>query len=160
MALLATAVGLMGLTLLPYLDPVLNVVIRDRTLDVVLTSLTMVGTAGLAVLAVMRYRETGRLASFVQASAFALWASYTAVAVVLVVSRLDDEVGLSLGSPGQLPAWAIAITRIVVAGLFLASGVAALRGIYGRARRPTRRIFVPAAMVGIVTLLLYPFRGG
>jgi signal transduction histidine kinase len=157
-ALLATAVGLLVLTLLPYVDPVLNVVIRDRTLDVVLTSLTMVGTAGLAVLAVMRYRETGRLASFVQASAFALWASYTAVVVALVVLRLDDEVGLSLGTPGQLPAWAIAITRIAVAGLFMASGVAALRGIYGRARRRTRRIFVPAAIVGAVTLLLYPFR--
>jgi signal transduction histidine kinase len=157
-ALLATAGGLLVLTLLPYIDPALNVVLSDRTLDVVLTSLTMVGTAGLAVLAVMRYRETGRLASFVQASAFALWATYTAVAVVLVVWRFDDEVGLSLGSPSQLPAWVTAITRVAVAGLFLASGIAAMRGIYGRARRRIRRIFVPAGIVAVVALVLYALR--
>jgi signal transduction histidine kinase len=157
-ALLATAGGLLVLTLLPNIDPVFNVVIRDRTLDVVLTSLTMVGTAGLAVLAVMRYRETGRLASFVQASAFALWATYSAVAIALVVSRLEDEVGLLLSTPGQLPPWALAITRIAVSVLFLASGVAALRGLYGRARRRTRAIFVPAAVVLAVTLVLYLLR--
>ena len=159
-ALLATAGGLLLLTLLPYIDPALNIVIKDRTLDVALTSLTMIGTAGLAALAVMRYRETGRLASFVQASAFALWFTYTAVTVVLVVLRLDGAVGvgLSLGLPEQLPPWASGITRIAVAGLFMVSGVAALRGIYGRARRRTRRIFVPAAIVVAVTIVLYLIR--
>jgi signal transduction histidine kinase len=157
-ALLATAGLLLALTLVPYLDPALNIVIVDRTLDVVLTSLTMIGTGGLAVLAVMRYRETGRLASFVQASAFALWFAYTAVTVVLVVLRLDGPAGLSLGLPEQVPAWGSGITRIAVAGLFMLSGVAALQGIYGRARRRIRRIFVPAVFVGAVTLLLYLVR--
>jgi signal transduction histidine kinase len=157
-ALLATSGILLVATLLPHVDPALNIVIVDRTLDVALSSLTMVATAGLAVLAVMRYRETGRLASYVQASSFGLWASFSAVIVVLIVLRLDGRLGLSLGLPEQLPSWVSGLARMSVAGLFMISGVAALMSVYGAARRRVRSIFVPAAVLVLVSLVLYPIR--
>jgi signal transduction histidine kinase len=157
-ALLATSGTLLVAALLPHIDPALNLVIVDRTLDVALSSLTMVATAGLAVLAVLRYRETGRLASYLQASSFALWATFSAVIVVLIVLRLDGRLGLSLGLPEQLPSWISGFARLSVAGLFMVSGVAALLAIHGAARRRVRSIFVPVALLALVSLGLYPLR--
>ena len=67
---------------------------KDRTLDVALSALTFVAVTGLAILTFLRYRETGRLASFVQSSAFALWAMFTFVTLLLMVFRLDGQVGI------------------------------------------------------------------
>lgn len=157
-ALLATGSILLIATLLPQLDPDLNIVIVDRTIDVALTSLTLVATAGLAVLTMLRYRETGRLAAFVQASAFTLWATFSLVTLLLIVLRLDGRLGMSLGLPEQLPLWVSGGVRISVAGLFMVSGVAALLGIYGGNRRRVRRLFGPVIVLGLLALLIYPVR--
>ena len=111
--MLATAGILLVATLLPQFDPDLNIVMKDRTLDVALSALTMVAVAGLAALSFMRYRETGRLASFVQSSAYALWATFTAVTLLLIVFRLDGRLGMSLGDPEQLPGVGRATVRLV-----------------------------------------------
>lgn len=156
--LLATAGILLVAALLPQVDPDLNIVMRDRTLDVALSALTLVAVAGLAVLTLLRYRETGRLASFLQSSAFALFATFTAVTLLLIVFRLDGRLGMSLGLPEQLPAWVSGVVRISVAGLFMVSGIAALMGIYGGTRRRVRQIFLPVAVITLLTLIVYPFR--
>jgi signal transduction histidine kinase len=156
--LLAAAGILLVAALLPQVDADFNIVVRDRTLDVALSALTFVAVAGLAVISFLRYRETGRLAAFVQSSAFALWAVFTLVQLMLTVFRLDDDVGLSLASPGQLPLWVSGAVRMSVAGLFTISGVAALLGIYGGARRRFRVVFMPVAIIGVMTVLIYPFR--
>ena len=156
--LLATAGILLVAVLLPQVDPDFNIVIKYPTLDVALSALTLVAVAGLAVLTLLRYRETGRLASFVQSSAFALWATFTAVTLLLMVSRLDSRVGMTLGDPEQLPAWVSSIVRITVSGLFMASAIAAILGIYGGTRRRVRQIFLPVAGIAVLTLLVFPFR--
>ena len=146
-SLLATAGILLVATLLPQLDPDLNIVMKDRTLDVALSALTMVAVAGLAVLSLMRYRETGRLASYVQSSAYVLWAIFSAVTLLLIVFRLDGRVGMTLGEPEQLPAWVAGAVRLSVAGLFMVSGIAAFLGIYGGTRRRVRKIFLPVVVI-------------
>lgn len=159
-ALLATGGALLVATLLPQVDPDLNIVIVDRTLDVALSSLTLVATAGLAALTMLRYRETGRLASFVQASAFTLWATFSLVTLLLIVLRLDGRfgIGMSLGLPEQFPAWISALVRISISGLFAVSAIAAFLSIYGGTRRRVRRLFLPVAIIGALTLLIYPLR--
>ena len=157
-ALLATAGVLLVATLLPQLDPDLNVVMKDRTLDVALSALTMVAVTGLAVLSLMRYRETGRVASYVQSSAFVLWAIFSAVTLLLIVLRVDGRVGMTLGEPEQLPAWVAGVVRLSVAGLFMVSGIAAFLGIYGGTRRRVRKIFLPVAVITVATVVIYPFR--
>ena len=156
--LLATAGGLLITTLLPQVDPDLNIVLVDRTLDVALSSLTLVATAGLTVLTVLRYRETGRLASFVQASALALWAVSMAVTVLLMVFRLDGRLGLTLGLPEQFPAWVSGAVRLAVSGLFMVSGIAAFLGIYGGPRRRVRQIFAPVGITAAAIVVVYPLR--
>jgi len=156
--ILATAGILLVATLLPQVDPDLNIVMRDRTLDVALSALLFVAATGLAVLAFLRYRETGRLASFVQSSAFALWAIFTLVQLLLIVVRLDDDIGLSLADPGQLPLWVSGTVRMSVSGLFMISGIAAIMGIYGGARRRFRMVFLPVLVIAALTVLAYPFR--
>lgn len=158
MALLATAGILLVATLLPQLDPDLNIVMKDRTLDVALSALTFVAVAGLAVLTYLRYRETGRLASFLQSSAFALWAMFTLVTLLFIVFRLDGRVGMTLGAPEQLPAWVSGLVRISVSAVFMVSGIAAITGMYGGTKRRFRTVFLPVAVIAVLTLLIYPFR--
>ena len=158
MVLLAAAGTLLVTTLLPQIDPDLNIVMKDRTLDVALSALTFVAVAGLAVLSFLRYRETGRLASFVQSSAFALWAMFTFVTLVLMVFRFDGRVGLTLGDPEQLPLWVSGVVRMSVAGLLMVSGVAAIMGVYGGARRHFRTVFMPVLVITVLTVVVYPFR--
>ena len=156
--ILATAGGLLVATLLPQADPDLNIEMRDRTLDVALSGLIFVAAAGLAVLTYLRYRETGRLASFVQSSANATWAVFTLVLLLLIVFRLDDDIGLSLADPGQLPLWVSGAVRTGVSGLFMVSGIAALMGIYGGTKRRFRIVFLPVLVIAGLTILVYPFR--
>ena len=156
--LLAAAGILLVTTLLPQLDPDLNIVMKDRTLDVALSALTAVAVTGLAILTYLRYRETGRLASFVQSSAFALWAMFTFVTLLFMVFRLDGRVGMTLGAPEQLPLWVSGAVRMSVSGLLMASGVAALMGIYGGAKRRFRMVFMPVLVIAGATIVVYPFR--
>ncbi len=156
--LLATAGILLVATLLPQIDADLNIVMKDRTLDVALSALTFVAVAGLAVLTYLRYRETGRLASFVQSSAFGLWAMFTLITLLFIVFRLDVRVGMTLGAPEQLPAWVSGLVRISVSGLFMVSAIAAMMGVYGGTKRRFRVVFLPVAVIFVVTLVIYPFR--
>ncbi len=156
--LLASAGILLVATLLPQLDADLNIVMKDRTLDVALSALTFVAVTGLAILTFLRYRETGRLASFVQSSAFALWAMFTFVTLFLMVFRLDGQVGMTLGAPEQLPLWVSGVVRMSVSGLLMVSGVAAFMGIYGGARRRFRTVFLPVVVIAVATVVVYPFR--
>jgi signal transduction histidine kinase len=156
--LLGTASLLLVTTLLPQVDPDLNIVLVDRTLDVALTSLTLVPTAGLTILVILRYRETGRLASFLQAAALGLWVAFLAVTLVLIVLRLDDDAGMSLGLPEQYPAWVSGAARLTVSGLFMASGIAAFMGIYGGPRRRIRELFLPVAILSLAALVVFPLR--
>ena len=156
--LLATAGILLVATLLPQLDADLNIVMKDRTLDVALSALAFVAVAGLAVLTFLRYRETGRLASFVQSSAFALWAMFTLATLLLIVLRLDVPVGMTLGAPEQLPAWVSGLARVSVSGVLLMSSIAAIRGIYGGTKRRFRTVFLPVAVIAAATIFIYPLR--
>ncbi len=157
-ALLATAGILLVATLLPQVDPDLNIVMKDRTLDVALSALTFVAVAGLAVLSFLRYRETGRLASFVQSSAFALWAIFTFVTLLFMVFRIDSQVGMTLADPEQLPLWVSGVVRMSVSGIFMLSGIAAIMSIYGGARRRFRTVFLPVLAIALVTIVAFPFR--
>jgi signal transduction histidine kinase len=156
--LLAAAGFLLVTTLLPQVDPDLNIVMKDRTLDVALSALSFVAVTGLAILTFLRYRETGRLASFVQSSAFALWAMFTFVTLLLMIFRLDGRLGMTLGAPEQLPLWVSGVVRMSVSGLLAVSGVAAIMGIYGGARRRVRIVLLPVIVITVATIVVYPFR--
>ena len=156
--LATTVLAMAGITALLLVDPSLSVVIVDRTLDVALTSLTTLAAAGLAALAMLRYRESARVSTLLQASAFLTLASLSGVTVAMVLLKLDGRVGLTLGLPEQLPLYVWSFTWLTAAGLFLAGGAAALRT--ARARPPHVRwvLFTPILVIAAVSVVVYPDR--
>ena len=156
--LMATVGLMLGVTLLLILDPSLSFVIVDRSVDVAVTSLTTLTAAVLGALAMLRYRESARLSTLLQASAFATLAITSGITVALLLLKLDSRVGLSLGMPEQLPLYVSQATRLTIACLFLAGGVAALRGDRARPKHARLVLVLPTLLIGLGTALVYAIR--
>jgi two-component system sensor histidine kinase UhpB len=156
LVLVGAAVLMSTVTVILAADVDMRLVIVDRTLDVAVTTLTMLAAAGLALLTIPRFQESGRLSLLLQASAFVLTATFTGVTVVLVLSKLDAQLGMTLGAPEQLPMYVTAVTRLVTGALFLAAGVAAVRRIRSRVARPRTVLLAPALVILGLTIVAYP----
>jgi signal transduction histidine kinase len=73
--------------------------------------------------------------------------------------RVDDDFGMMLSrGVTQLPLWVSAVSRLVVAGLFLAAGVAAIRRTRSRPARPRVGLLLPVALIALGTIVVWPFR--
>jgi signal transduction histidine kinase len=147
-----------GITAVLLLDPSLNFVLYDRTLDVALSSLTTLAAAGLAALAMLRYRESARVSVLLQASGFVTLAILSGITVLLVLLRLDGRAGLTVGLPEQLPLYAFSATWLTAAGIFVASGLSALHGSRGRTAHAWWLVTAPAVVLLTLMLLVYPVR--
>ena len=95
LVLVGAAVLLTLVTVILAADVDMRLVIVDRTLDVAVTSFTMLAAAGLALLTFPRYQESGRLSLLLQSSAFVLSATFSGLTVVLVLSKLDSQLGMT-----------------------------------------------------------------
>lgn len=158
LVLIGTAAAMTLATVLLVADASLRVVFVDRTLDVAMTSFSALAAAGLAVLTLPRYRESTRLALLLQASAFVTLAVFAGATVGLILIKLDDRLGMALGAPGQLPLWLSAANRLVVAILFFAAGVAAVRELRRVVRRPQGVALIPALLIIALAVVAYPLR--
>jgi len=158
LVLIGTALAMTLATVLLIMDPSLRVVFVDRTMDVAMTSFSALAAFGLAVLTVPRYRESSRLALLLQSTAFVTLAAFGLATVGLVLLKLDDDLGMSLGLPAQLPLWIAAANRLVVAVLFFAAGVAAVRDLRRRLARPRLLALSPVIGLAAMALVLYPLR--
>ncbi len=158
LVLVGAAILLSLVTVILAADVDMRLVIVDRTLDVAVTSFTMLAAAGLALLTIPRYQENGRLSLLLQSSAFVLSATFSGLTVVLVLSKLDTQLGMTLAMPEQLPLYVTAITQLVVGVLFLFAGLAAVRQIRARVSRPRNVLLAPVLLVMGITLVAYPLR--
>lgn len=154
-----TVVGLVGLIAATLADPGFHFLVKDRTLDVAGNSLVTLSSAGLAALAVARYRESGRLSSLFQASALFVLASLGGFNVLLDLAKLEAQVGLSLGLPQQLPLYVSSLARLMAAVLFAFAAAAAVTGTNDRPASVRRLLLAPAIGVGLLGIMLYPIRG-
>ncbi|MBA2570299.1 MAG: sensor histidine kinase [Chloroflexi bacterium] len=154
-----TVVAMVGITVLLLADPTLNFVVVDRTLDVAVNSLITLASAGLAALAVARYRESGRLSSLFQGSALFLLTVVGGMNVLLVLLKLDGRVGLTLGLPDQFPIYLVMVSRLLAAILFVFGAAAAVMRIQARPEGARRLLLGPPIVVGVVAVTLYPVRG-
>jgi signal transduction histidine kinase len=158
LVLIGTALAMATATVLLLADASLRLVFVDRTLDVAITSFSALAALGLAALTLPRYGESGRLALLLQAAAFVTLAAFAGATVGVILVKLDARLGMSLGAPLQLPLWVSAASRLVVAALFFAAGLAAVRDLRRRVRRPRVAALTPVAVIGLMTLVLYPLR--
>jgi signal transduction histidine kinase len=140
-------------------DPQLAFGLLDPSLHVAVLSLAALGAASLALLALARYRESGRLAGLFQSSAFLILAWLGVANLALIVLRLNGRFGLTLGSPEQLPVYVSAVAHIVAALLFAIGGVLVLSPRRGRPPSVRRTLLVPVAAISVATLIAYPLRG-
>jgi signal transduction histidine kinase len=141
-------------------DPTLNRAILDRTLDVAVTSLSTLAAAGLGALAMLRYRESGRVSALLQAGGFFTLATLSGVTVLLVLLKLDGriEVGLTLGQPQQLPLYVSAATWLTASGVFVASGLSALHAARGRTPHARWLVILPILVIATLTVVVFPVR--
>lgn len=137
-------------------DTDLRLVLVDRTLDVAVTSWSMLMAGGLALLTLPRYRDSGRLTLLLQVSAFLLTAVFSAFSVAAVMFRFDDDLQMTLGKTGQLPLYLNTAVRFASAVLFLLAGVAAIRRLRTGTLRPRTVLLAPIAVIGVLTLLAFP----
>jgi len=139
-------------------DPDLNIVILDRTLDVTVNALTALATASLAALSFGRFRESGRLSTLFQGAAMFLLAIIVGMQVLVVLLKVDGRLGLTLGIPEQFPLYLFSTGWLMAAVLFLFGGLAALRSVQARPAATRRLIVLPPVALGLMGLILYPIR--
>ncbi|HEY7023813.1 MAG TPA: sensor histidine kinase [Candidatus Limnocylindrales bacterium] len=157
LVLAVTAVILLAATAAFLADNSLSFVLVDRSADVAINALTVLAAGSLAALALARYREAGRLAGLFQASAFLLIAWVALLNVAVTVFKVEDDFGLSLGRPEQLPLYVSSISRLVAGALLVVGGAAAVNMFHGQPR--TRRtMLVPIVAFTVALVVLYLVR--
>jgi len=158
LVLAVTAVILLGATAAFLADKSLSFALLDRSADVAINALTVLAGGSLAALALARYREAGRLAGLFQASAFLLIAWVALLNVAVTVLKVEDDFGLSLGRPEQLPLYVSSISRLVAGALLVIGGAAAVN-MFRCQPRTRRTMLVPTVAFTVALILLYLIRG-
>jgi signal transduction histidine kinase len=158
LTLVATVVVMALVTVVVAADVDLRVVLIDRSLDLAVTSWSVLMAGGLALLTLPRYRDSGRLTLLLQVSAFSLTAAFGAFAVGVVLLHLDIDLGMTRLMPEQLPLYVTAVVRLVTALLFLLAGVAAINRLRTGNLRPRTVILAPIVIIVVLAMVVYPFR--
>jgi signal transduction histidine kinase len=107
--------------------PALHVHVVAPSLDLVLDTLATVVTLAVALLGWVRFRERGEPMAVFQAAAFLVLAVANGLTVILVITGLDQQVGLALAAPGQAPLYAFTFARVFAAALLVLGGIASIR---------------------------------
>jgi signal transduction histidine kinase len=136
-------------------DTDLRVVLKDRTLDVAVTSWSALMAGGLALLTLPRYRDSGRLTLLLQVSAFLVTAVFGAFSVAAVMFRFDDDLAMTLANPDQMPLYLTAAVRLASGILFLLAAIAAIRRLRTGSLRPRTVLLAPIAVVAVVGVVAF-----
>lgn len=156
--LLGTVVAMVLTTVLLVADTDMRVVLLDRTLDVAVTSWSMLMAGGLALLTLPRYRDSGRLTLLLQVSAFLVTAVFGAISVAAVMFRFDFILGMTRGNPGQVPLYVTSAVRLTSAILFLLAAIAAIRRLRTGSVRPRTVLLAPIVVIVVLALVGYPLQ--
>jgi hypothetical protein len=116
------------------IHPHLSFVAVDARLDTVVNTLATAVAAFVAAVSWMRFRDTNRGATLLQAAAFLLLTISGLFTLAGSLSPYAATLGMTLDDPGQLPAYRAVLGRVAAAALFLMAAVALARGW-----SPTRR---------------------
>ena len=152
-ALLATLVGLSGVSLAFVAYPFLPERIVAPSLDLALDSIALVVTSLVATLSWIRYREGQPPFALYQATAFFVLA-ITYLRAVIDTVGIDPTAPLTSSEPGHEQLYVFIAGRLVAATLLVIGGVFALRG--RQETHPTRVVVLGIAATVAVALLVHP----
>ncbi len=159
LTLVGTTVVMILTTIVLAADTDLRLVLKDATLDVAVTSWTMLMAGGLALLTLPRFRDSGRLTLLLQVSAFLLTAAFSALSVAAMLLRWDRPLGMYLyKDPTQLPLYLTQAVRTVSAILFLLAAIAAIRRMRTGSLRPRTVILAPIGLIAVLGVVLLPIQ--
>lgn len=145
----ALAVGTGVLVVVPELSGRLDAPLPDVAINV---AATLVGGA-VAILAWVRWREAGGVASLLESAAFVLLTLTNAVTLGLLLSGRGDLLDADPASAGAVPAYVWSLARLLAASLLVVGAAGGLR----RARPPDRPLVVaigPTLGLFVVGLVL------
>ncbi|MGH2357981.1 MAG: sensor histidine kinase, partial [Candidatus Limnocylindria bacterium] len=149
-SLLALLVLLVAFSVLVALDPRVASAAVDEELEIVLMTISGIGSGALALLLWGRYREGEGLEALLRASAFTTLGLIYVPILCAQLLGASVLLGMSLAAPGQLPVIVGLMARGVAATLLVAAGMAGLRA----ASTPMRRGLVIALGPAIAVLAL------
>ncbi len=138
-----------------WFDPLLPTSVVNLPMDIAINvAATLVGGT-VAILAWVRWRETGRSTALYQASAFTALSVTNALMTGLVITGHGAAFGLEQASPGAAPVYLWSATRLVAAVLLVFGAIQGVRGAAVRVA-PSVVAIGPAIalMVGTVVLVL------
>jgi signal transduction histidine kinase len=103
-----------------------------------------------AALSFARSREQGGSENLLQASAFLVLAAANLANAIVVITRADEALGLTLAEPGQLPLYFWAAARLSMAGLLAAGAFPALASRVDAERWPRVVLLLPTALIALM----------
>jgi signal transduction histidine kinase len=98
-----------------------------RALDIAINvAATMIGAA-VAILAWIRWRDTGESVALYESSAFVALTVVNALMITIVLAGQEQEFGLAADQPGEAPIYFWTVTRAAVAALLVIGAARSLR---------------------------------
>jgi signal transduction histidine kinase len=154
LAAFGLVVALALLTAAVVLHPQLTLVAVDARLDTMVNTIGTVVAAFVATASWIRFRETNRGATLLQAVAFLVLTLSGAFTLLAPLVGHGATLGMTLEDPGQVPVYRGLATRIALAALFLAAALALGRGwVPGRRTAPLLLVATALAVPAYLALL-------
>ena len=98
-----------------------------RALDITINVAAIIVGAAVAILAWIRWRETGESVALYESSAFVALTVVNALMIAIVIAGAEEEFGLAASQPGEAPIYLWTVTRAAVAALLVIGAARSLR---------------------------------
>jgi signal transduction histidine kinase len=148
-ALLVTGGALALATFVLWLEPSLSGRISAPFVDVAINAAATLVAGAVAILAWVRWRETGGVGALYESAAFVVLTLTNAVTLGLVLVGRGDLFGMTEGQPGAAAVYLWTVARLAAAALLVAGAVRGLR----RTRHPSHPLLIAVGpAVGILVI--------
>jgi signal transduction histidine kinase len=126
-SLIGLVIALTVVSLIVWLGPTFPGVADARALDTTINVSAVLIGAGVAVLAWVRWRDTGEPVALYVGSAFVALTTINAFMIGILFAGREAEFGLSPARPGEAPVYLWTMTRLAAAGLLVIGAIRSLR---------------------------------
>jgi signal transduction histidine kinase len=137
-ALAVTGGGLALFTILLVIQPALSGRVSAPFVDVAINVAATLVAGAVAILAWVRWRETGRVGALYESAAFVVLTVTNGLTLGLVLIGRGDLFGLDPGESGSAPVYLWTLARLAAAALLVAGAAHGLR----RARQPSHPLAI------------------
>jgi signal transduction histidine kinase len=125
-----------------------------RALDIAINVAAIMIGAAVAILAWIRWRDTGETVALYESSAFVALTVINALMIGVVVIGKEADFGLDAGQPGEAPIYLWTVTRAAVAAILV---IGAVRGLRHEAPPlpPLVLVIAPAFVLVLSAIMLF-----